>query len=85
MTTQRRKLYTSSSGDSWYLCRGRNGDVVVSHEPNAASGGKSSQVDLGSFLARGNHGPEHQSLRQLIAELVDPSHIPTHPATAQDP
>ena len=76
MTTQRRKLYTSSNGDSWYLCRGRNGQVVVSHEPNLASGGKSSQVDLSTFLAKGNAGPEHQALLQLIAELVDPNHAP---------
>ncbi len=76
MTTQRRKLYTSSSGDSWYLCRGRDGGLVVSHEPNVASGGKSSQVDLGTFLAARNQGPEHGSLRQLIAELVDPEHTP---------
>jgi hypothetical protein len=75
MTTQRRLLYTSSSGDAWYLCRERSGNIVVSHEPNLASGGKSSQIDLGTFLAKGNHGPEHQSLLQLIGELVDPQHI----------
>jgi hypothetical protein len=40
MAIQGRKLYASSSGDSWYLCRGRNGEVLVSHEPNVASGGK---------------------------------------------
>ena len=85
MSTQRRKLYTSSSGDSWYLCRGRDGNVVVSHEPNGASCGKSSKVDLGSFLARGNNGPEHQSLRQLIAELVDPSHLPSPADMAEVP
>jgi hypothetical protein len=79
MTTQRRKLYTSSSGDAWYLCRGRDGEVVVSHEPNRASGGNSSQVDLSRFLAKGNRGPEHQALRQLIAELVDPEHTPDTP------
>ena len=58
MATQGRKLYTSSSGDSWYLCRGRKGEVVVSHEPNVASGGKSSQIDLVTFLSK-HQGPEH--------------------------
>jgi hypothetical protein len=48
----------------------------VSHEPNQASGGKSSQIDLGTFLAKGNRGPEHQSLRELIGELADPDRIP---------
>jgi len=75
MATQGRKLYTSSSGDSWYLCRGRNGEVVVSHEPNVASGGKSSQIDLVTFLSK-HQGPEHQALMQLIGELVNPDYKP---------
>ena len=73
---QQRVLYTSSSGDSWSLCRRPDGEIVVSHEPNQASGGKSSQIDLGTFLAKGNRGPEHQSLRELIGELADPDRIP---------
>lgn len=75
MNAHRRKLYTSSSGDSWYLCRGRDGSLVVSHEPNTPSGGKSSQVDLSTFLAKSNEGPEHQALRQLIGELVEPTQL----------
>ncbi len=76
MTTQRRRLYESSSGDCWYLCRDRTGKLVISHEPNRASGGRPSQIDVGTFLAEGNSGPEHQALRQLIGELVDPEHLP---------
>jgi hypothetical protein len=76
MTTQRRQLYRSSSGDVWYLCRGRGGQIVVSHEPNRASGGKPSQVEIGTFLTTGNKGPEHRALLQLIGELVDPDHRP---------
>jgi hypothetical protein len=76
MTTQRRQLYESSNGDSWYLCRGRGGKLVVLHEPNRASGGTPSQIDVGTFLTEGNNGPEHQALRQLIGELVDPEHLP---------
>ena len=75
MATQGRKLYTSSSGDSWYLCRGRKGEIVVSHEPNVASGGKSSQIDLVTFLSK-HQGPEHQALMQLIGELVNPDYKP---------
>jgi hypothetical protein len=70
MTTQRRKLYESSNGDCWFLCRSRSGQVVVSHEPNAASGGRSSQIEVREFLAKGNQGPEHQALLQLIGQLV---------------
>ena len=76
MSTQRRKLYTSPNGDSWYLCRERSGSIVVAHEPNLSSGGRSSQVELGTFLAKGNKGPEHQALLQLIGELVDPQSRP---------
>ena len=71
MTLQARTLYTSSSGDSWSLCRNQHGHVVVLHEPNPASGGKPSETDLGTFLAEPNRGPEHQALRQLIGELID--------------
>jgi len=66
MTTQRRKLYESSSGDCWYLCRSRDGKLVVAHEPNRASAGRPSQIDVGIFLAEVNNGPEHQALRHLI-------------------
>jgi hypothetical protein len=84
MSTQRRKLYSSSNGDAWYLCRDRSGQIVVSHEPNLASGGKSSQIDIGTFLNKGNKGPEHQALLQLIGELVDPDHTPTQAQRDRD-
>ena len=60
MTTQRRRLYNSSNGDKWFLCRERSGGVVVLHEPNAPSGGKASQIELSDFLAKQNQGPQHQ-------------------------
>ena len=84
MTTQRRQIYISSNGDKWFLCRERSGSVVVSHEPNAESGGETSQVDVAEFLAKGNCGPEHDALRQLIAELIDPAHMPTNEQMAGD-
>jgi hypothetical protein len=71
MTDQHRKFYSSSNGDSWYLCRSRDGHPAVFHEANAPSGGKSSQTDLGTFLGKSNQGPEHEALRQLIGSLVD--------------
>jgi hypothetical protein len=77
MTTQRRELYVSPNGDVWYLCRERSGQIAVSHEPNLSSGGKSSQVDIGTFLATGNKGPEHQALLHLIGELVNPTWLPS--------
>ena len=75
MTIQARTLYKSSSGDTWSLCRNRNDDVVVAHKPNGASGGKTSEVDLSTFLAKKNQGPEHQALRELIGELIDANNV----------
>jgi len=77
MSTQRRKLYASSNGDCWYLCRGRDGQLVILHQQTAASAKKTAEVDLGTFLAKGNKGPEHQALRHLIGELVNPDYSTT--------
>jgi hypothetical protein len=71
MASQARPLYTSSSGDTWSLRRDQKSDVVVFHQPNSASGGRASEIDLGAFLAKGNNGPEHQALRRLIGELIE--------------
>ena len=76
MTLPARTLYTGASGDAWSLCRNPNGDVVVSHQPNRASGGRPSEIDLGSFLAKANQGPEHQALRRLIGELIESNNVP---------
>lgn len=75
MTLATRALYSSSNGDTWSLCRNRHGHVVVLHEPNPASGGKPSEIDLGAFLAPRNNGPEHQALRELISELINSNSV----------
>jgi hypothetical protein len=51
MNKRRRKLQ-STNGDTWYLCRGVEGNIFVAHEPNAPSGANPSQTDLGTFLRR---------------------------------
>jgi hypothetical protein len=66
-----RLLYSSSNGDQWFLVRDPNGRVSISHEPNAASGGQASDIDIGTFLIGGGRGPEHQELLRLIGTLVD--------------
>lgn len=72
MASERREFYVSFSGDSWHFCHDKDFEAVVVHEPNLASGGRSSLIDLGSFLKAENRGPEHQALRKLIATLVYP-------------
>ena len=70
---QSRELYRSApNGDRWSLVReSQSGRVFIEHEPNASSGGKTSRVELGDFLAGSGHGPEHQALLRLIGTLVD--------------
>ena len=72
MPIQIREFYSSPNGDRWLLCRDtETGRVFVRHEPNAPSGGRVSDVDIGTFLSRGPLNPEHQALLRLVATLVD--------------
>ena len=72
MPIQTRELYTSENGDRWSLARDSGtGRVFVRHEANLASGGSSSDTEIGAFLARGGMGPEKQELLRLIGRLVD--------------
>jgi hypothetical protein len=63
------ELYNSPNGDHWTLCRNFAGQLVVSHRPNLASGGKASEIDVAVFLSQGRHGPEHQALTEVLAKL----------------
>ena len=56
--TERRELYRSPNGDSWYLGREpTDGHAFIIHQPNSPSGGRLSHIELGEFLRTGN-GPE---------------------------
>jgi len=66
-----RELYRNPNRDRWDLVREpASGRVLVRHRPNASSGGRSSEVEVGEFLARGGRGPEHAELLRLIGTLV---------------
>ena len=65
-----RKLYSSPSGDRWYLIRDVSGEVFIRHEANIASGGHVAHIEIGTFLSSGQ-GPEHQELLRLIGMLVE--------------
>jgi hypothetical protein len=67
----KREIYGSPNGDRWFLVRDANGRVAILHEPNPASGGQASDIDIGTFLIRGGRGPEHQELLRLIGTLVE--------------
>lgn len=68
-----RTIYMSSNGDTWYLARDEGGAPVVVHEPNKSSGGGRSELSVGDFLMRGNHGPQHKALLDMIGELTGTS------------
>jgi hypothetical protein len=71
MPDESKELYRSPNGDRWLLVREALSDrVLVRHEPNLASGGKTSVIEIGEFLSRG-HGPEQQALLRLIGSLVE--------------
>jgi hypothetical protein len=71
MAVEERELYSSSNGDRWYLAREpRSGRVFIRHEPNSASGGDTSLLEISQFLSQG-FGPEHQELLRLIGTLVE--------------
>jgi hypothetical protein len=69
MAGEGRVLYCSPNGDRWLLVREAD-RVLVRHEPNRPSGGKTSMVEVGEFLCRG-HGPEQQALLRLVGSLVE--------------
>jgi hypothetical protein len=69
--SERRELYRSPTGDSWFLGREpANGHAFVIHQPNAPSGGRLSHIEVGAFLREGS-GPEQQALLRLIGTLVE--------------
>ena len=69
--SERRELYRSPNGDSWYLGREpANGNAFVIHQPNGPSGGRLSHMELGEFL-RDVNGPEQKALLRLIGTLVE--------------
>jgi hypothetical protein len=73
MTLQKRELYRSApNGDRWSLVRETAPErVVIEHQPQAASGGQTTHIEIGDFLVHGGHGPEHQALLRLIGTLVE--------------
>ena len=73
MTYQSKELYRSGpNGDRWSLVRDPDsGRVFIEHKPNTSSGGQTSHMEIGDFLAHGGGGPEQQALLRLIGTLVE--------------
>jgi hypothetical protein len=74
--SQERALYVSEGGDGWSLVRDQEvGRIFVRHTPNLASGGQTSDIEVGAFLVRGGMGPKKQELLRLIGSIVEGSEV----------
>jgi hypothetical protein len=68
MSLMTETIYASTNGDRWLLIRDtESGDMVVRHEPNLASGGHASEIEVDAFLTRTGHAPEALALRRMLA------------------
>jgi len=60
-------FYRSSNGDRWQLIRDTaSGRSFVRHEPNLASGGRTTDTDIDEFLERTGTSPQNLALRALL-------------------
>ena len=61
-------FYRSSNGDQWYLVQEPGAEkMYVRHQPNRASGGQSSLMELADFLPEG-HDPQHEALLHVLGK-----------------
>src|ERR687898_55949 len=82
---ERRELYRSPNGDSWFLGREpENGHAFIIHQPNAPSGGRLSHIELGEFLRSGN-GPKQQSFFVLRERVGGSPPYPKSPPKGHQP
>jgi hypothetical protein len=69
MPATEKELYRSSNGDQWYLVQEPGSKrAFVRHQPNRASGGQSSLMEVSDFLSEG-HGPQHEALLRLLGNV----------------
>jgi len=62
----------SSNGDRWSLVHDPDaGHAFVRHEPNASSGGRTTDTDVDDFLSIDGPGPEFAALRRLLESSTD--------------
>jgi len=80
MSVQTRLIFSSPNGDDWFLAYDAVSErPFVQHRANAASGGHVTESDIGDFLGRGPHNPEHMALLRLIGTLADGGHLAERP------
>jgi hypothetical protein len=71
-TAKAREIYTSSSGDRWFLAHDPESDrVYIKHVANTPSGGQQTDTEIDTFLSGERGSPEHRALVRLIGTLVE--------------
>lgn len=63
-------FYESQNGDRWLLATDVGGRQFVRHIPNPSSAGVVELTDLGSFLNREPHSPQHHALAAALSARV---------------
>ena len=67
MAVTTKDFYRSSNGDRWQLVHDdASGRSLVRHEPNLASGGRTTDTEVEAFLNRTGSSPENLAVRALL-------------------
>jgi hypothetical protein len=73
MPTEKRELYSSTNGDRWFPVRDfATGSVFIRHEANIPSGGRVTEIDIGTFLG-GDGQPDLAGDRAL--PVLEPASV----------
>ena len=68
-------IHRSQNGDVWYLLReAPSARILVRHVANPSSGGQVTDLPVEEFLAIDGPGPEHRTLRELLARVAGTLH-----------
>jgi hypothetical protein len=66
-----KEAYRSSNGDRWFLVQGRGSEpMLVRHQPNRASGGQSSLIDVKDFLSEGHADIDNERIGGVLGSMA---------------
>jgi acyl carrier protein len=67
-------IYRSANGDRWHLIDdAAAGRLFVRHQPNPASGGTVTDIEVADFLRVDGSGPEYSALREILRRRTQTS------------
>jgi hypothetical protein len=61
-------IYKSPNGDRWFLTEAHPERLLVRHQPNLASGGRTAFFEVDDFLTQAHH-PQQEALRRLLGKI----------------